>query len=186
MRLLTVILLLLGAGPARAEIEKIAVPSESGINLMWWPKVAAPKGWHFDQGSSYHFSFNAIAPDGSTFSKAETVMYARADYKPRIPETKSLESYVSDDMANFKRSDSGMTVSREQPIIAQGGITFQVVSYSPGKGSSGNWERVAYGEDGDYYLTFVISCRTNAGLSREIPAFNAFVAGYVSGPDNPK
>jgi hypothetical protein len=182
MKILAAALLVFFACPAGAEMEKIAMPTESGIKFMWWPKVDAPKGWHFDQGSSYHFSFNAIAPDGSTFSKAETVMYARADYKPRISETKSLETYISNDMAAFKRSSPTLTASREAPIPGQGELSFRVVSYSPGEGSPGNWERVAYGEDGDYYLAFVISSRTSTGLSGALPAFDAFVAGYRPGP----
>ncbi|UHQ18841.1 hypothetical protein LVB87_11680 [Lysobacter sp. KIS68-7] len=181
MRLPAAVLLVLLAFPAAAAIEKVAARTESGIHFMWWPKVDPPKGWHFDEGSSHHFAFNALAPDGSTFSEAETVMYARADYKPRIPETKSLQSYISNDMGEFKRSDAGMTVSRERPILTKDAIEFQVVAYSPGKGSSGNWERVAYAEDGDYYLTFVISSRTEVGLAGAMPAFNSFVAGYRTG-----
>lgn len=182
MRLLAGALLVLLAFPAGAAIEKVAATTESGIRFMWWPKVDPPKGWHFDEGSSHHFAFNAVAPDGSTFSKAETVMYARADYKPRTPEATSLQSYVSNDIEGFKRSEAGLTVSRERPIRTKGAIEFQVVAYTPGAGRSGNFERVAYGEDGEYYLTFVVSSRTKAGLAGAMPAFNAFVAGYRTGP----
>ena len=88
-RLLALVLVLL-SGSVHAEIEKFATPTDAGIQLQWWPKVQLPPGWHFDPGSSHHFGFNAIAPDGSTFSKAETVMYANAEYKPRVPETTTV------------------------------------------------------------------------------------------------
>jgi hypothetical protein len=182
MRQLALAILLFLSLPAIAAIEKTATTTESGIRLMWWPKVAPPPGWHFDQGSSQYFSFRAIAPDGSTFSKAETVMYARADYKPRIPETKSLDSYIANDTAGFKSASPGLVVSQEHSIHGKGHMEFRVVSYSPREASEGNWERVAYGEDGDYYLTFVISSRTKSGLMHSQLAFNTFVAGYEPGP----
>ena len=109
-------------------------------------------------------------------------MYARADYKPRIPEAKSLETYISNDIAGFKKSESDLIVSREQPIRFKDQIEFQVVFYSPAEGSTGNWEYVAYGEDGEYYLTFGVSSRTSAGLTAALPAFKAFIAGYRAGP----
>lgn len=149
---------------------------------MWWPKVVPPKGWHYDEGSSRHFAFNAIAPDGSTFFKAETVMYGKADYKPRMPKTKDLSSLISGDIANFKSSDSTLASTREALIRSFDGIDFQVVAYSPSKGSSSQWERVAYGEDGDYYITFVVSSRTKSGLKGALAAFKALVQGYRSGP----
>jgi hypothetical protein len=182
MRVLAISFLAFLSYQASAAIEKVGAPTESGLHLMWWPKVAPPKGWHFDQGSSYHFSFNAIAPDGSTFSKAETVMYARADYKPRITGVKSLSEYISNDIEGFKQNDESLVVSHEQPILGKDGLEFRVISYSPGQDHAGNWERVAYGEDGDYYLTFAISSRTKEGLAAAIPAFNSFVLGYRSGP----
>ena len=37
---------------AAAEIEKTAALTQGGTRLMWWPKVAAPEGWHFDKGAS--------------------------------------------------------------------------------------------------------------------------------------
>jgi hypothetical protein len=176
--LLTALLLLTDV--AAAAVEKIAEPSESGLRLIWWPKVNPPDGWHFDEGSSHQLAFKALAPNGSTFSNAETVIYAKANFKPRTPETKSLESLIEQDIASFKKSESGVTVVREKPLLSGDGKPFQVVAFSPNAG--GNWERVAYAEEGEYYVIFTVSSRTKEGLAQATPAFQSTIVGYRAGP----
>jgi hypothetical protein len=178
-RLLVPFLIVL-SGAAHAEIEKIATPTDTGLVFQWWPKVQPSSGWHFDSGSSHHFGFNAMAPDGSTFSKAETVMYGKADYKPRVPEIKSLALLIQGDISDFHRAYPGMAVTTERPISSANHKSFQVVTFSPSTG--GNWERVAYGEDGEFYLIFTASSRTKSGLEQAMPAFNAMVKSYRFGP----
>jgi hypothetical protein len=178
IRLLALIFLLPCA--ATAQIEKIATPTNSGIELQWWPKVQPPHGWHFDSGSSHHFSFNAMAPDGSTFSAAETVMYAKADYKPRVPETKNLAQLVAQDISDFHQAYPGMAVTAEPPVLSADHIQLQVITFAPSTG--GNWERVAYGENPEFYVLFTVSSRTKGGLERAMPAFKSMVASYRVGP----
>lgn len=178
-RLLALIFLLL-SGAAHAQIEKIATPTNSGIKLQWWPKVQPPHGWHFDNGSSHHFSFNAMAPDGSTFSNAETVIYAKAEYKPRVPETESLAQLVKQDISDFHHAYPGMEVAVEPSVLTADHKQLQVITFTPAAG--GNWERVAYGEAADFYVLFSVSSRTKSGLDLAMPAFRAMVASYRVGP----
>lgn len=175
-------LLMLVCFIASAGMVKTVVPSSSGLRFMWWPKVSSPNGWHFDQGSSYYYAFNAMAPDGSTFSKAETVMYAKADYKPRLPGIKTLQAFISNDMVFFRQDEPTIVIAREQPLRTTHGQIFQIILYHPPHGSSGNWERVAYGEDGEYYLTFVVSSRSSQGLKASTPAFMSLLSSYIPGP----
>src|SRR5579884_895732 len=75
---------LLGPDRVAGEIMKIVLPACRGqVCFIWWPKIDAPAGYHHDEPASRRFRFNAFAPDGSSFADAETVMYARACYKPR-------------------------------------------------------------------------------------------------------
>ena len=178
IRLLALIFLL--PCVANAQIEKIATPTNSGIELQWWPKVQPPHGWHFDSGSSHHFSFNAMAPDGSTFSAAETVMYAKADYKPRVLETKNLAQLVAQDISDFHHAYPGMAVTVDPPVLSADHIQLQVITFTPSTG--GNWERVAYGENSEFYVLFTVSSRTKGGLERAMSAFRAMVASYRVGP----
>lgn len=182
MKYFVFILLVFTSVAAFAGIEKVAIPTSSGLKLMWWPKVTPPNGWHFDQGSSYHFSFNAMAPNGSTFSKAETVMYAKADYKPRLPAATSLQKFVSNDMTSYKNEIPSVAIVHESPLHIGHHCQCPVVFYHPAAGTSGNWEQVAYCEDGTYFLTFVVSSRTNAGLQAAMPAFRSMLSSYRVGP----
>ena len=150
--------------------------TESGLRLMWWPKVSPPTGWHFDQDLSHHYAFKAFAPNDSTFADAETVIYARANFKPRTPEIKNVEALIEQDISGI----SHVVAERMKPLLSRNGQTFEVVSFSPK--TDGNWERVAYGEETEYYILFTVSSRTEEGLSRAIPTFQSLVASYESGP----
>jgi hypothetical protein len=171
-----VILLLALSGTVNADVEKIAQPSESGMRLMWWPKVDPPSGWHFDKNASYHYATKAFAPDGSTFSDATTVMYAKAEYKPRVSDVNNLKALIDEDISEF----SDATARHEKPLLSRDGKQFQVVEFSPK--ANGNWERVAYGEEPDYYILFSVSSRNKEGLVRALPAFRSLVASYKNGP----
>jgi hypothetical protein len=164
------------SGAVNAEIEKFATPTDTGVQFQWWPKVQPPAEWHFDGGSSHHFGFNALAPDGSTFSKAETVMYAKADYKPRLPKTKSLAQLIDGDIADFHQAYPGIAATVESPVLTADHKQLKLVTFAPSVG--GNWERVAYGEDPEFYLLFTVSSRTKGGLERAMPAFKAMVASF--------
>lgn len=113
-----------------AEIEKTAVPSDQGIRFLWWPKVKPPAGWHFDKGSSYFLSFNALAPNGGTFSRAETVMYAKATFKPRIPNAKSLDGFMHHDIADFLAAEPGLAAKPEGMLRSAEGKDFRVVAFT--------------------------------------------------------
>ena len=173
---LFILALLALSGAASADVERIAVQTESGLRLMWWPKINPPTGWHFDEGSSQHYAFKAFAPNDSTFSDAETVIYAKANFKPRTPDIKNVEALIEQDISGI----SHVVAERAKPLLSRNGQTFEVVSFSPK--TDGNWERVAYGEETEYYIRFTVSSHTREGLSRALPTFQALVASYESGP----
>lgn len=174
------LILMLATGFASAEIEKTAATSDAGIQLWWWPKVQPPPGWHFDEGSSRNYGCNAMAPDGATFSNAETVMYAKADYKPRRPEIGSLAQLIDADIADFRQAYPGMSVDIGSPVPTADRQPLTLVTFTPYAG--GSWESVAYGEDAEFYLMFTVSSRTEAGLAQAMPAFKAMVASYRVAP----
>jgi hypothetical protein len=182
MKRIAALSFLLIAPAAFAAIEKIATPSDTGIVFQWWPKVTPPQGWHHDEGSSRYFGFNALAPDGSTFSKAETVLYAKASYKPRAPQIKSLAAFVASDIAQLRSSEPGISITPEPAIHARNGLLFEVVRFEPGKVGTGAWERVAYGEDGEYFLTFAVSSHSARGLRSSAKVFRTLLNGYGPGP----
>lgn len=175
-KIIFTLFILLISIPAVAEIEKKAIQSDNGFNFYWWPILPNIDGWYQDEGSSYQYSANTQAPDGKNFSNAESVIYAKALYKPRMPDTKSLEQFIKEDIEEFNKSQGKMTIEKSEPIKTKDNNTLETYKFSPV--NEGNWERVAYGEEGDYYLVFTLSSRTEKGYRDTLPTFKEFIRNY--------
>jgi hypothetical protein len=167
---------LMASLPANARIEKKATLSKTGICLYWWPALGTVKGWHHDQDASYLDSINAEVPDGFTFSNAVAVIYAKAVYKPRRPEAKTLAMLIKEDKATFLARDHTIEITEVRPLETADGRTLKAYTFFPRE--KGNWEEVSYGEEGDYYLVFVISARSKAGFDKALPAYKEFIGEY--------
>lgn len=161
---------------AYAEIEKIAIPAEKGFSFYWWPKLVPVDGWHQDREHSFIYSANAFAPDGYTFKNAESVIYAKAIYKPRQPETKSLEALIENDKKDFEANVPGVLIKEVTPPLTANGKKLRSFTFFPS--NTGNWERVSYGEEGDFYLIFTISSRSLAGFNSSVGAYEKFISRY--------
>jgi len=172
--------LLLFSAAANAEIEKLAVPCGQQICFYWWPKLAAVKGWHHDREHSFYYSANAQAPDGTTFADAESVIYAKALYKPRIPETKSLEDLIDRDKKAFLSRDPHIVYAEAEPPVTSDGRTLKSFTFFPGK--AGSWEQVSYGEEDDFYLIFTVSSRTKEGFAKAAEDYRTFIRQYKKNP----
>lgn len=167
---------LLFAFPASAEIEKIAFACGQQVCFRWWPQLQAVPDWGHDREHSLYYNFNALAPIGSTFATAETVMYANAIYKPQVPEEKSLPEFIASDLQKFRVESPGLRVEAAKQLRTASGKTGESHWLKPA--GKGQWERVAYFDEGDYYVVFVVSSRTESGLHKASPTFEALVSGY--------
>ena len=176
----SIIILLVFSVSASGEIEKIAVPCDGKISFYWWPQLAPIQGWHQDREHSYMVGANAQAPDGFTFGNAEAVIYAKALYKPRIPETESLEALIKEDKEQFLSRDPNITVSEVEPLLTGDGQVLKSFAFFP-KGE-GNLEQVSYGEEGDFYLVFAVSSRTKQGFTKALGAYKQFLSQYKEKP----
>jgi len=174
-----VCLLLVAASGAHAEIEKIAGTTENQICFFSWPKLVPVDGWYQDQQNSFHYNFNALAPDGFTFGNAESVMYAEATYKPRVPDSKSLAAFIEEDIRRFAALD--ITIREAAALATADGQTLRSLTFFPTT-DTGNWERVSYGEESDYYLVFTLSSRSKAGFDAAMAAYEKLIAGYRENP----
>jgi hypothetical protein len=165
---------------AVAEVEKIAIPGARGMTLHWWPKVAPVAGWHHDREHSLHYGVNAWAPDGFTFADAETVMYARAIYKPRDPAVKSLADLIARDKKDFLEKSPTLVIAEAGPLTTADGKRLTSLTFFPK--DSGNWERVTYGEEGEFFLLFTVSSRSLAGYKAAMNAYEHMVKRYKEKP----
>jgi hypothetical protein len=149
--------------------------------FFWWPKLKEVSGWQQDMSHSYHYRMNTQAPTGFTFSNAEAVIYARAIYKPEVPNIKNIEQFIENDKANFLRNAPSLSISQSETMKDKEGKNFTSYQFKPS--GKGNWEQIAYSEEIDedqneYYLVFVLSSRTEIGYKKSIDAFNKFVTSY--------
>jgi hypothetical protein len=164
------------ASGTHAAIEKIAIPGKTGISFYWWPKLASVDGWHQDQEHSFYYSANAFAPDGFTFKNAESVMYAKAIYKLRVPNLKSLDALIENDRRDFEKNVPGISVREVAALSTADGQKFRSFTFFPT--STGNWERVSYGEEGEFYLVFTVSSRSQSAFNVAVSAYEKFIASY--------
>lgn len=162
--------------PAHAKIEKLSVRCASGLCLHWWPKLQAAKAWHHDHNNSIRYSVNAQVPDGSTFANAESVIYAKALYRPRIPETESLEALITDDRKEFLSRDPQTLVTEVTPLTTVDGKKLQ--SFTFFSAQQGTWEQVSYGEESEYYLIFTLSARSQDGFLHALDTYKELVIRY--------
>jgi hypothetical protein len=176
----TLTLVLLASAPLLAEIEKLAIPGEKGLDLYWWPKLPPVTGWHHDREHSLRYGANALAPDGFTFASADAVIYAKAVYKPRQPEISSLASFIASDKKAFLSSNQGLNVAEASSIVTADGHRLQSFTFLPA--GAGNWERVAYGEEGEYYLVFTVSSRSLAAYNAALLAYEKLIGAYKEAP----
>jgi hypothetical protein len=161
---------------AKAEIEKNALMCDTGICLYWWPKLPDVTGWHHDKDASYGYQVNALAPDGLTFKDAESVMYAKALYKPRTPETKSLDMLIADDQKEFLATDSGIKITETTALMTGSRKKLRCFTFFPS--STGNWEMVCYGEEGEFYLIFTLSSKSKKGFDKTLDVYKSLISSY--------
>ena len=165
--------------PLSAEIYKFAIPSDQGMKLYWWPQLQVPDGWVHDEGASRSTGSNMLVPKGQSFAQAPAVMYGEALYKPRIPETRSLDQLISEDKRKFQNHTPGIVILPLPALKNGDGRSLRCFSYSPPqRDGAGSWEWTAYSEEGDFYLIFVLSAKSEAALETALPSFRRLIATY--------
>lgn len=112
----------------------------------------------------------------SRLKNAETVMYAKAIYKPREPNIKSLDALIERDKKDFEANVPGISIREVALLSTADGGKLKSLTFFPKSG--GNWERVSYGEEGDFYLIFTISSRSLSGFNSAVGAYEKLIASY--------
>ena len=169
------------ASAAHAEMVKLAVPNGQGMQMFWWPKLEVPSGWHQEMEASFRTSSNVMVQDGSNFSNSPTVIYARAIYKPRVRSIGSLAQLIENDHRDFRENVSRIAIEKTEHAITADGHALQSYLFTPE--DEGNWERVSYGEEPDYFLIFTVSSRSEEGLNEAMETYDEVVGSYSESPN---
>ena len=168
---------MLAALPLPAAIETVETPSSAGTVRQWWPKITPPKGWVHDREHSVAYGINAMVPEGQAFGEAETVMYAKALYRPREPRLRDVEMLAERDKRKAATQQPPRKATNAPALKTGDGKSMRTIAYVPAKGE-GNWERVAYLQEGNYFILFAVSSRTKKGYDAARGAFERMVRGY--------
>jgi hypothetical protein len=185
MRAVWMALVLAAALPAQAGLEPV-VGQCDGTTCLWHePTVHAPKGWEFKETASSRYHARAFAPAGSNFANATAVMYAKAVPKEGQPAT--LAGFMSQDIASYRGKDAKLKVKTGLAYPDGDGRRLQAVQIIPGADTGMQWQTVAYGEEGAFYLVFSLSASGLVEHDAAVPAFEQMLASYhVGTPSAPK
>jgi len=169
------LLILLLPNASSAEMVKSFTLDCKGICLHWWPKLPPIKGWHQDVDVSYHDNINVLVPDGHKFADADAVMYANAIYKSRVPEDKTLDHFIEGDKEKFLSDHPKMEIMELGRLTTGDGKSLRSLSFVL---KDEGWERVSYGEEGDFYLVFTLSSRSQKGYDETMGTYEKLVESY--------
>jgi hypothetical protein len=172
------------AGPAPAKIIKTARPDcqKSSICFYWWPELPALPGWHADDKANFSMGgngINVLIPDGATFENTEAVIYGNAVFKGSLnPRPKTLADFIAGD-AEQSRADSHGEVVIAQATALDGakGTKWRSVTYF--QPNVKVWERVAFGEEGDYYIVLTLRSRTLENYKAAQADYEKLVRSYA-------
>jgi hypothetical protein len=164
---------------AKAETEGFAYMCETGGICLWRrPIVNPPSGWERDQGSSERYKINAFAPKGLSFSDSPVVIYANALYKTP-QKVKDLDEFIEVDKEHFTKGKGEIKISPKGSLLTGDKKSLVVLTFEPIGKSKEQFETIAYGEEGEYFLIFALSARSKEAHDKALPAFVEFLHGYT-------
>jgi hypothetical protein len=170
-------LALLCAPAARAQSKEGGGPDPNagvifGKTIMF--VVKAPEGWVLDGKSGASQGLAAVSyPEGSSWKDGAAVMYVNTACRCGA---KSLEEFVEGDVKRFREGAPGLKVSDGPALKLEGGQKVLVKRFSGDE--NGNVESVAYVDEGDEFLLFVLTARTRKDFDASAEAFDRMVSSY--------
>ncbi len=172
---------LVTAMTAHAEIQRVDVPGATkfGTSVVM-PKLPSLAGWHQHMMRSFDDKANVLVPDDAAQAGAETTLYAKAILKSRNPDLTTIDVLIARDKQDFAEHVPGVTIQEAPPIATADGNTLKSVAYLAS--AAKDWERVAYGEEGEFYLVFSVSSRSKAGFDSAQRAFEQLIGQYKEKP----
>ena len=183
MKYILFTLITIFASSAYAEIHREAtVCQDTGeICFYWWPVLPEIDKWQQVKAVSYKIKANVQAPIGFNFQTAESIVYAKAIYKLKQPESKTLGEFINNDKEQFLKDTPSLIISEAENLTTGAGQQLRSFIFSPK--TQGNWEKVSYGEETDkdgneYYLVFVLSSQSKTGFKKTLPIYNEFIYKY--------
>lgn len=137
--------------------------------------VKPPLGWVADTQSGASQGVNVVVyPQGSSWQKATSVMYARVEEKLG----RSLEGLVADDIQKFQQ---GCPAIQIQSLHLQTKIAYpaRLRRFICRSGDAPNSELVAYIDIGRYFVIWVATSRTEKALAEIQTPFESILQNFI-------
>lgn len=92
------------------------------------------------------------------------------------PSLRSLSEFIADDRRSFAENNREIVIDDAEALTTEDGQTLRSLTYF--RTRDHNWERVFHGEEGDYYLLFVINAHSVAGYRNGQAVYERLVHEY--------
>ena len=166
---------------SHAELYELKYPSKSKFLKNIWVPVLNINGWHQDKEHTLWLHSNIHVPDGSTYINSPIKIFANAVNKKRHPKFKSLTDFIDNYyIAGFGELERNVKPKKEKNIYTADGK--ELISYSISSLTDLPWERVSYGEEGDYFTIFTLSGRTEDAYKSALPIYLKSLEEYSATP----
>jgi hypothetical protein len=106
--------------------------------------------------------------------------YAKASYKPRIPETKSFGMLIADDKRELLSEKPDLTIVEIGELTTGDNQKLRAFTFFPR--FKGEGELVSYGEEGEFYLIFTLSSHSKEGFDKAKDTYRELIAPYKAQP----
>jgi thiamine monophosphate kinase len=90
---------------------------------------------------------------------------------------------IADDRDQFLTETPDIETREIEAISTKDGQKLRSFVFSPK--TKGQWERVSYGEEDDFFLVFVVSARTKQALEHAMKDYERFIGQYEKTPNPP-
>lgn len=138
--------------------------------------VKAPSMWKADCDAGFEMNLLlALHPKNETWSRSQTVMYINSA-SLQIEGQKTLTELIQYDEDKFRKNYPSITVEDKGILNLRGSKRF-LLKYFGGE-SYGNYETIAYLDEGLTGILFVLSSRTKSGHDESYSSFLELLNSY--------
>lgn len=137
--------------------------------------ITAPLGWVLDLEAGKSLESDAVLyPKGTRYGDAPSVLYATAQERGK---GKDLAEIIQLDFNGTKSQNPRLSMEKGPTLYSLLQKPAQVRFYNGFK--DGHWEAVAYLEEEEVLMTFVLSSSDEKIFHEDLPALQVLVASYV-------
>lgn len=161
---------------AHAEIEKVEMKCEKGPCFKWFPRVAPPRAWHYEEDESVEQGVKVFAPDDM---HSDMRMYTYAIQKADKPALHTLDDVIAHEKENYKEGRA----MEGKPLSTLDGKKLRTFLYATK--DEIRWDQATYGEEGQFYVVFAITTTGLYELNRYVNDYSSFVGSYRTIAEEP-